>query len=71
MLKILKFGRSFFCIKLEKPFTAKSDSKKILLESKHKLNKGNALKLVKFGGYVTSECNEWNKIENKANEGKK
>ena len=32
------------------------------------MNKGNTLKLVKFGGYVTSECNEWNKIENKANE---
>ena len=55
-------------VKLEKPFIAKSDSKKILLESKHKLNKGHTLKLVKFGGYVTSECNEWNKIENKANE---
>ena len=55
-------------VKLEKPFIAKSDSKKILLESKYKLNKGNTLKLVKFGGYVTSECNEWNKLENKANE---
>ena len=55
-------------VKLEKPFIAKSDSKKILLESKHKLNKGHTLKLVKFGGYVTSECNEWNKIENKASE---
>ena len=55
-------------VKLENPFIAKSNSKKILLESKHKLNKGHTLKLVKFGGYVTSECNEWNKIENKANE---
>jgi len=55
-------------VKLEKPFRAKSNSKKILLESKLKLNKGHTLKLVKFGGYVTSECNEWNKIENKANE---
>ena len=33
-------------VKLEKPFIAKSDSKKILLESKHKLNKGHTLKLV-------------------------
>ena len=30
-------------VKLEKPFVAKSNSKKILLESKHKLNKGHTL----------------------------
>ena len=31
------------------------------------LKKGHTLKLVKFGGYVTSKCNDWNKIENKTN----
>ena len=52
-------------IKLEKPFIAKSNSKKILLESEQILKRGHTLKVVKFGGYVTSECNDWNKIENK------
>ena len=54
-------------VKLEKPFIAKSNSKKTLLESKYSLKKGHTLKVVKYGGYVTSECNEWNKIENKTN----
>ena len=54
-------------VKLGKPFIAKSNSKKILLESEQMLKKGHTLKVVKFGGYVTSKCNDWNKIENKTN----
>ena len=55
-------------VKLENPFIAKSNSKKILLESKYSLKKGHTLKVVKFGGYVNSICNDWDKIENKTNE---
>ena len=52
-------------LNLKSLFKAKSNSKKILLESEQILKRGHTLKVVKFGGYVTSECNEWNKIENK------
>lgn len=54
-------------VKLEKPFIAKCNSKKILLESEQILKRDHTLKLVKFGGYVTSKCNDWNKIESKTN----
>tara|TARA_B100001057_G_scaffold268128_1_gene268245 strand:- start:3 stop:2312 length:2310 start_codon:yes stop_codon:yes gene_type:complete len=55
-------------IKIEKPFQRKSNSKKILLESRQSLKKGHTLRVVKFGGYVTSMSNDWNKIENETNE---
>ncbi len=54
-------------VKLEKPFIAKSNSKKILLNSEKTLKSGNTLKVEKFGGYVTSDSNDWNKIESKTN----
>tara|TARA_A100001011_G_scaffold264033_1_gene272635 strand:- start:52 stop:2361 length:2310 start_codon:yes stop_codon:yes gene_type:complete len=54
-------------IKLENPFKTKSTSKKIALESKYSLKKGRTLKVEKFGGYVTSKCNKWEKIESETN----
>ena len=54
-------------IKIENPFKTKSTSKKIALESKYSLKKGSTLKVEKFGGYVTSTCNNWGKIESETN----
>ena len=54
-------------IKMENPFQTKSTTKKIALESKYSLKKDRTLKVEKFGGYVTSKCNNWGKIESEAN----
>ena len=55
-------------VKLKNPFQIKTTSKKIILESKYSLKKNHTLKVEKFGGYINSTSNEWNKIEKKTNE---
>ena len=55
-------------IKLDNPFKRKTTSKKIILESEYLLKKNHRLKVEKFGGYITSSSNKWNKIDNATNE---
>ena len=55
-------------IKLDNPFKRKTTSRKIILESEYLLKKNHRLKVEKFGGYITSSSNKWNKIDNATNE---